>query len=106
MANLVLSSCSAIRTVRSFAGEALERERFSEHVDASYRSGIGFAAAKATLESLNRCDSHHLPLMEPTATLSPAINPALHPRFTDRKPLRSPVINVLSVIAWSETIKT
>ena len=57
---MVVQSCSAIRTVRSFAGEALERERFGEHVDASYRSGIGFAAAKATLESLNRWELQSL----------------------------------------------
>ncbi len=45
---------SAIRTVRSFAGEGLERERFAEHVAMSHRSGISFAQAKAMLESLNR----------------------------------------------------
>ena len=45
---------SAIRTVRSFAGEGLERERFAEHVAVSQRSGISFAQAKAMLESLNR----------------------------------------------------
>ena len=52
---------SAIRTVRSFAGEGLERERFAEHVAVSQRSGISFAQAKATLESLNRCDPNLLP---------------------------------------------
>lgn len=40
---------------RSFAGEALERERFGQFVTASYHSGLGFAGAKANLESLNRC---------------------------------------------------
>lgn len=40
---------------RSFAGEALERERFGAHVTESYQAGIAFAGAKANLESLNRC---------------------------------------------------
>ena len=40
---------------RSFAGEGLERERFGEHAMESYRAGVGFAHAKANLESLNRC---------------------------------------------------
>ncbi len=39
---------------RSFAGEALERERFGADVVASYHSGVGFAQAKANVESLNR----------------------------------------------------
>ena len=39
---------------RSFAGEGLERERFGGYVAQSYQSGLGFARAKATLESLNR----------------------------------------------------
>ena len=39
---------------RSFAGEALERERFGVYVADSMSSGIGFANAKANLESLNR----------------------------------------------------
>lgn len=39
---------------RSFAGEALERERFGTYVTNSYHSGMGFAGAKANLESLNR----------------------------------------------------
>ena len=50
---------------RSFAGEALERERFGADVVASYHSGVGFAKAKANVESLNRhalclltCTSH------------------------------------------------
>ena len=42
---------------RSFAGEALERERFGADVVASYHSGIGFAKAKANVESLNRYES-------------------------------------------------
>ena len=39
---------------RSFAGEGLERERFAEHAMTSYQAGVGFARAKANLESLNR----------------------------------------------------
>ncbi len=39
---------------RSFAGEGLERERFGEHAMASYHAGVGFAHAKANLESINR----------------------------------------------------
>ena len=39
---------------RSFAGEGLERERFAEHAMTSYQAGVGFAKAKANLESLNR----------------------------------------------------
>ena len=39
---------------RSFAGEGLERERFAEHAMQSYQAGVGFAGAKANLESLNR----------------------------------------------------
>ncbi len=31
---------------RSFAGEALERERFQSHVSQSYRAGVSFAGAK------------------------------------------------------------
>lgn len=31
---------------RSFAGEALERERFQSHVSDSYEAGVGFAGAK------------------------------------------------------------
>ena len=42
---------------RSFAGEALERERFGVYVADSMSSGIGFANAKANLESLNRSAS-------------------------------------------------
>ena len=39
---------------RSFAGEALERERFGADVLASYKSGLQFAKAKSNVESLNR----------------------------------------------------
>ncbi|GLI67398.1 hypothetical protein VaNZ11_011584 [Volvox africanus] len=47
-----------MRVVRSFAGEALERERFQAHVGASYRAGLSFAAAKAWFESANRSAIH------------------------------------------------
>lgn len=51
-------------TRRSFAGEALERERFGADVVASYHSGVGFARAKANVESINRCclQALHCPL--------------------------------------------
>lgn len=45
---------------RSFAGEALERERFGADVVASYHSGVGFAKAKANVESLNRYEQGNL----------------------------------------------
>ena len=45
---------------RSFAGEALERERFGADVVASYHSGVGFAKAKANVESLNRYNHREL----------------------------------------------
>jgi len=48
----------AIRTVRSFAGESLERERFSTHCEEAYRTGLGFAEAKSTLEAVNRLAIH------------------------------------------------
>lgn len=47
-----------MRIVRSFAGEALERERFQAHVGASYRAGLSFASAKAWFESANRGAIH------------------------------------------------
>ena len=47
---------SALR--RSFAGEALERERFGTYVNMSYHSGVGFAGAKANLEALSRYTMH------------------------------------------------
>ena len=49
---------SQIRTVRVFAGESLERERFGSYVSDSYISGMGFARAKALLECLNRGAIH------------------------------------------------
>ncbi|KAL3154551.1 hypothetical protein ABBQ32_014008 [Trebouxia sp. C0010 RCD-2024] len=58
MVGVANQAFAAIRTVRSFAGEALERERFGADVVASYHSGIGFAKAKANVESLNRTAVH------------------------------------------------
>ena len=47
-------SAFSIGMCRSFAGEALERERFGADVVASYKSGLSFAKAKANVESINR----------------------------------------------------
>eukprot|EP00892_Ulva_mutabilis_P003325 jgi/Ulvmu1/1364/UM011_0092.1 len=47
-----------IRTVRAFAGENLERERFVLQVKASYHAGMEFAHAKAWLEAANRGSIH------------------------------------------------
>lgn len=58
MSSVASQAFSGIRTVRSFAGEALERERFGEYVSSSYNSGLGFADAKANLESINRGTVH------------------------------------------------
>ena len=43
---------------RSFAGEALECERFQAHVVTSYRAGREFASAKAWFEASNRGAIH------------------------------------------------
>ena len=45
------SSITNMRTVRIFAGEALEAQRFGRQVAAAYAGGLGFARAKAMLES-------------------------------------------------------
>eukprot|EP00884_Botryococcus_braunii_P013700 jgi/Botrbrau1/22330/Bobra.0002s0009.2 len=58
MSNVAAQAFSAITTVRSFAGEGLERERFGDYIQESYESGVGFAKAKANLESLNRGAIH------------------------------------------------
>jgi ATP-binding cassette subfamily B (MDR/TAP) protein 10 len=58
MAIAIDETVSQIRTVRVFAGESLERERFGTYVNDSYESGMGFARAKALLESLNRGAIH------------------------------------------------
>lgn len=47
-----------IRTVRSFAGESMERERFHAQVRESYGAGVQFAEAKAELEATNRWAIH------------------------------------------------
>lgn len=58
MAIAVDETVSQIRTVRVFAGESLERERFGGYVMDSFEAGMGFARAKALLESLNRGAIH------------------------------------------------
>lgn len=49
---------SNIRTVRIYAGESLQRERWGEQITASCGIGLGFANAKANLEMLNRSSIH------------------------------------------------
>lgn len=58
LAACVDETVSQIRTVRIFAGESLERERFRGHVNEAYAAGVGFARAKALLEALNRGAIH------------------------------------------------
>uniref|UniRef100_A0A061QMA6 Abc transporter b family member 28-like n=1 Tax=Tetraselmis sp. GSL018 TaxID=582737 RepID=A0A061QMA6_9CHLO len=58
MVEVASQAFRSIRTVRSFAGEPLERERFVDHCEDAYRSGMGFAKAKASLESINRVAIH------------------------------------------------
>ena len=50
LAEVASSSFANMRTVRIFAGEALEQQRFGQQVARSYASGLGFARAKAMLE--------------------------------------------------------
>ena len=50
LAEVASSSFTNMRTVRIFAGEALEQQRFGQQVARSYASGLGFAKAKAMLE--------------------------------------------------------
>ena len=45
-------------SLRSFAGESLERERFQDHVGASYQAGLSFASAKSWFEASNRGAIH------------------------------------------------
>jgi ATP-binding cassette subfamily B (MDR/TAP) protein 8 len=52
-----------MRTVRSFAGEALERERFQSQAAASYAAGREFGHAKANFEATNRAAIHASLLM-------------------------------------------
>ncbi|KAL4535588.1 hypothetical protein Ndes2526A_g06409 [Nannochloris sp. 'desiccata'] len=58
MAACVDETVSQVRTVRIFAGEALERERYANVVMDAYHSGMGFSRAKALLECLNRGAIH------------------------------------------------
>jgi ATP-binding cassette subfamily B (MDR/TAP) protein 8 len=58
MAQVADETFANIRTVRIFAGEGLERERFGGYAAAAAAAGLGFAGAKATLESLNRAAIH------------------------------------------------
>lgn len=58
MANSIDETVSQVRTVRIYAGEALERERYGQYVGDAYITGMGFARAKALLEALNRGAIH------------------------------------------------
>ncbi|WIA33509.1 hypothetical protein OEZ86_006634 [Tetradesmus obliquus] len=58
MAGVAYQAFQNMRTVRSFAGEALERERFQSEVVASFAAGRQFGAAKATFEATNRMAIH------------------------------------------------
>lgn len=58
MAMAIDETVSQVRTVRLFAGEAYERERFGLHVVEAFSTGLGFARAKALLECLNRGAVH------------------------------------------------
>jgi ATP-binding cassette, subfamily B (MDR/TAP), member 10 len=58
MSGVALQAFDGIRTVRSFGGEALERERFQQQVAASYDAGLALGAAKADLEATNRLAIH------------------------------------------------
>jgi len=58
MAMAIDETVSQVRTVRVFAGESLERERFGSFASDAYISGMGFARAKALLECLNRGAIH------------------------------------------------
>lgn len=58
MSGVAFQALDSIRTVRSFAGEALERERFQEQVGRSYRAGKRFAKAKSQFEATNRLVIH------------------------------------------------
>jgi ATP-binding cassette subfamily B (MDR/TAP) protein 8 len=63
MAGVAFQAFQNMRTVRSFAGEALERERFQVQVSDSYKAGRQFGAAKATFEAINRGAIHASLLM-------------------------------------------
>lgn len=58
MTGVALQALENMRTVRSFAGEALERERFQVEVKQSYVAGLQFTEAKAWFEASNRGAIH------------------------------------------------
>lgn len=58
MAGVAFQAFQNMRTVRSFAGEALERERFQAEVSLSYKAGRKFGEKKATFEATNRAAIH------------------------------------------------
>lgn len=58
MAGVAYQAFQNMRTVRSFAGEALERERFQSEVVASFAAGRQFGSAKASFEATNRMAIH------------------------------------------------
>lgn len=62
MSWVALNALENMRTVRSFAGESLERERFQESISSSYQAGLKFGTAKAIFEATNR-GSIHLSLL-------------------------------------------
>lgn len=58
MTGVALQALENMKTVRSFAGEALERERFRTQVGSSYLAGLAFADAKSWFEATNRGAIH------------------------------------------------
>ncbi|GAX74240.1 hypothetical protein CEUSTIGMA_g1689.t1 [Chlamydomonas eustigma] len=58
MSGVALQALENMKTVRSFAGESLERERFQLHVRSSYSAGLSFGTAKAVFEATNRGAIH------------------------------------------------
>lgn len=81
MAACIDETVSQVRTVRIFAGESLERERFRGQVMAAYESGTGFANAKALLEFMNR-GAVHLSLIALYALGGYLVNKGLVPLRT------------------------
>jgi len=58
MTAVALQALENMKTVRSFGGESLERERFQQHVASSYDAGVCFASAKSLFEASNRGAIH------------------------------------------------
>ncbi|MEW5307776.1 MAG: hypothetical protein WDW36_010152 [Sanguina aurantia] len=58
MSAVAYQALDNMKVVRSFAGEALERERFQTHVLSSFRAGLAFASAKSWFEASNRAAIH------------------------------------------------